>query len=273
MPLTVNGHEITEEQIQQEMGVMRQRYQAYMAQHQAQAKDDELKEWVKESLIERALIEQEAERTIKDVPAADIDAAYKEAQSQFGKLPEEEARLIVTRQLRTQRLVDSIRDKIKQPSDKDVSDFYKQNEQHFVMPEQVHVRHIEKKIPAPDQKDAIYVEALNIHEELKKGASFEDLCDKHSDCPNSDLGYFAKGAMVEEFDDVVFNMKPGEVSDVFLTDFGYHIAKVYDRKDNATVPLEEAKDRIIEQLTMEAQTTALNSFVDELKAKAAIDRS
>ena len=51
--------------------------------------------------------------------------------------------------------------------------------------------------------------------------------------------------MVEEFNDVVFNLGIGQISDIFRTRFGYHIAKVYDRKPAAIPPLTKVRDGIV----------------------------
>ncbi len=65
--------------------------------------------------------------------------------------------------------------------------------------------------------------------ELKKGADFAALAKKHSKCPSGrnggDLGAFARGAMVKEFDAVAFDLPVGELSEPVNTQFGYHILK------------------------------------------------
>jgi len=74
-------------------------------------------------------------------------------------------------------------------------------------------------------------EALGIITELKEkleeGEGFADLAKEHSDCPSGskggDLGEFGRGAMVSEFEEVAFNLKKGEFSDIVETDFGYHL--------------------------------------------------
>ena len=79
----------------------------------------------------------------------------------------------------------------------------------------------------------ILVDTEELCEELKSkivgGADFADLAKEHSSCPSGasggDLGSFGPGQMVPEFDQAVFNLKPGAVSGVVETQFGYHIIK------------------------------------------------
>jgi parvulin-like peptidyl-prolyl isomerase len=79
-----------------------------------------------------------------------------------------------------------------------------------------------------DRKEAKIL-AEQILKDLKRGKDFAELARGHSDGPSGpkggDLGRFTRGQMVPEFDQAVFNLKPGEVSGVVETQFGYHIIK------------------------------------------------
>ncbi|MBA7672333.1 Chaperone SurA [subsurface metagenome] len=77
--------------------------------------------------------------------------------------------------------------------------------------------------------------------------------------------------MVEEFEDVVFNLNVGEISDVFRTRFGFHIARLYDRKPGVVPALEEVRDHIKNELAEQMRAKAIEEFVDELKTRAKIE--
>jgi peptidyl-prolyl cis-trans isomerase C len=77
--------------------------------------------------------------------------------------------------------------------------------------------------------------------------------------------------MVEEFEDVVFNLGVGELSGIFRTRYGFHIAKLNNRKPAALKPLAEARKLITEKLKKEKQGKAIDDFVDRLKNKAKIE--
>ena len=72
-------------------------------------------------------------------------------------------------------------------------------------------------------------QALQIFDEIKKGKKFGTTAREISTCPSrkkdGDLGYFTKGQMVKEFEDVAFNLEIGEISAPVKTQFGYHIIK------------------------------------------------
>ena len=73
-------------------------------------------------------------------------------------------------------------------------------------------------------------EALEIFERLKKGEKFGKLAkevsiDSGSAKKEGNLGYFTKGMMVKQFEEVAFKLQVGEVSEPVKTEFGYHIIK------------------------------------------------
>ena len=94
--------------------------------------------------------------------------------------------------------------------------------------EEVHARHI--LVETEDEAKAIL-------EQLKGGADFAALAKEKSKDPGAadggDLGYFTKDQMVPEFAEVAFKMYPGQVSNPVKTQFGWHIIKVEDKRNQA----------------------------------------
>jgi parvulin-like peptidyl-prolyl isomerase len=85
-----------------------------------------------------------------------------------------------------------------------------------------------------------------LEQRLKSGDNFEILADLESDCKGNggDLGWFPRGVMVEEFDDVVFELSPGQQSPIFETRFGLHIVRVLEKRAPGIQPLSEVYDAI-----------------------------
>jgi parvulin-like peptidyl-prolyl isomerase len=131
------------------------------------------------------------------------------------------------------------------------------------------VKHINEDVSEQQAREAID----QAKAELDAGANFEELADRVSDCPGNggDLGWFGHGKMVDEFEAVVFAMEPGQVSDVFKSVFGFHIAKLHEKKPPTSLPLSEVKDRIAAELKQERENQLVESLVDGLRASAKIE--
>ncbi len=86
-----------------------------------------------------------------------------------------------------------------------------------------------------------------------------------------DLGYFSRGEMPKEFEDVVFNLKVGKISRVIKTGYGYHIFLVEARRRGGRLKFAEVKDRIIAQLRMEKGEVEFNSWIIALREKSRIE--
>jgi parvulin-like peptidyl-prolyl isomerase len=126
--------------------------------------------------------------------------------------------------------------------------------------------------PGPE-RDAAEVNTLmlNLRQQLVDGADFSSLAKQYSDCgDDGDLGYFPRGQMVEAFDEVVFNMEKGGVSDVFVTQFGFHVVKVFDKIPEHLPSFEEMRGDIEKILLDEKKNSKIGEVVDRLREKADI---
>ncbi|XLM22862.1 peptidylprolyl isomerase, partial [Chromobacterium piscinae] len=119
-------------------------------------------------------------------------------------------------------------------SDADVQKYYDQHKADLAG-EQRRASHIllaVDKDAKPEQKAKIKAEAEAILKEVRANPSkFAEIAKAKSQDPGSaekggDLGFFARGVMVKPFDDAVFAMKPGQISDLVETDYGFHIIRL-----------------------------------------------
>jgi peptidyl-prolyl cis-trans isomerase D len=140
-------------------------------------------------------------------------------------------------------------------TDEEIESFYRQNFNRYSIPEQRSARHILIKTSEEDSEDALS-EKLNRAEQVlelaKTGEDFTELAKQFSEGPTGpkggDLGSFSRGRMVKPFDDAVFALNEGEISDIVETQFGFHVIKVEKIEPAHTKPLEEVKDEITFQL-------------------------
>jgi len=143
------------------------------------------------------------------------------------------------------------------PTDKQIQDFYQHNrETMFSYPERVRARHILIAV-APNASPAVRAQARakaeKILAKLKAGADFATLANKDSDDVGTnrhggELGFFVRGQMVKPFEDAAFALKPGQLSGVVATGFGYHIIEVEQVEPARTDPLAKVRQQIIDQI-------------------------
>ena len=158
-----------------------------------------------------------------------------------------------------------------QISPQDIQRAYDDNLQQYSTPEQVRASHILLKTEGKDDA-AVKKQADDLLAKIKAGADFPDLATRFSEDDASktkggDLDFFPKGQMVPEFDKAAFSMKPGEISDVVKTQFGYHIIKVTDKKAASTKPLEEVRAQIEDQSKWERAQAEAQRIADDVATK------
>ncbi|GAB4352607.1 MAG: peptidylprolyl isomerase [Candidatus Abyssubacteria bacterium] len=114
----------------------------------------------------------------------------------------------------------------------ELASYYEEHKREYMEPAQVKLEYVElKKEPSQMDYEDVKIFAQDVLEKARRGADFAELARTYSDDPGSaskggDLGFFGKGRMVDEFEEAAFSMKPGEISDLVKSQFGYHIIKV-----------------------------------------------
>ena len=146
-------------------------------------------------------------------------------------------------------------------TDDEISTYFEDNKDTFAQAEQVEASHI----LVEDEKTAKKVE-----KEIAEGGDFAKLAAEYStDTETADnggsLGYFGKGNMVDEFEDVAFDLDIGKVSDPVKSDYGYHIIKVTGKKEAKEANLEDSKEEIKETLLSERLQEEYPAWLAEVK--------
>jgi peptidyl-prolyl cis-trans isomerase C len=146
-------------------------------------------------------------------------------------------------------------------TEQEVKDYYNKHKADFTTTSQLKASHILVKTEA---------EASNILARLKRGEKFEEIAKKESlDAASAknggDIGYFARGQLVPEFEKAAAGLKVGELSGPVKTPFGYHIIKVTDRKTGPVVEFDKVKDIIYQRLSGERQKEAFDNYIAELR--------
>jgi len=189
-----------------------------------------------------------------------------------GITPEDYHRMLrqdVTVNLASEAKLEEVAD----PEEEEIVRTYKDHPEQMIRPGRVRASHILIRI---DDKDE--VAAQRQVDELLAWAEQEDfagLAKRFSQCPSApgggDLGFFRRGDMVREFEEVAFSAAVGEIAGPVRTQFGLHLIKVLDKEEDTPLTLEEARPKIISFLRNEKGARLLQRWVETLREEATVE--
>lgn len=284
-PILVNGEEVSEGLIQQELQMLRERYSQEMSYTEMDERAAKIESDARENAVERVLLMQKAREEITDLRPEEIDARFLALQEQHGGEEEFNKRFELTGDdvrkirddiadgVRLEKYFEKICAGVERPVEADSRAYYEAHEEQFRTPEQVHAVHIVQH-PSPDLPlERVNADLLNVLERLKKGEDFEMLAKEFSHCDDGqhDLGWFGRGQMVQSFEDVAFSTPTGAFSDIFQTEFGYHILKIYERRPSEIRPYDEVRYDIESYLFDTRKNEAIGAVADAVRAEAKIE--
>jgi len=273
----VNESGITSDQLQKTFLNAISRYDDKTLSSLDQSAIVSLKKNILDQLINYELFYQQAQKEKIKISNDDINLEIDKIKDNFSS-PEEfnealkannitlaQLKEDIKRQLMTNKVLEETKNQVT-ITDEELLEYYNENKESLFEPEQVNARHILVETEE---------EANNLLLQLKEGLTdFAELAKEKSIGPSApsggDLGFFARGQMVKEFEDVAFSLEPGEISDVVQTQFGYHIIKCEEKKEKYSPTFEEAKERINNTLKYQRENEAISTLISKLKEEAAI---
>lgn len=162
-----------------------------------------------------------------------------------------------------------------QVSDEELQKYYNENISRYTSQEERRASHIliasDKSAPAADRAKAKALAESLLAQVRKNPGSFAAVAKEHSNDPGSadkggDLDFFGRGAMVKPFEDAVFAMKVGEISNVVESDFGYHIIELTAVRGGERKPFEAVKGdiqaEVAKQLAQKRYAEAAEQFTN-----------
>ena len=276
-PVTINGEALPQAEVRSYAANMRSEREAggrrLNLEERVALHDEALR-----ILMDRMLMVQEARRLSFTPKDAEIDAVLSQWAQRFDGVAgcragadTPESREEIGRRIMIDKLLDSWRAAARRPRLAELKDYYRIHKQQFYQPETVHASHIVCHFEAATSDD-VRDQIENLRARVSAGEEFGSVAAQHSDCPekHGDLGWFARGVMVDEFDDVVFTAPVGELTPVFRTEFGFHFALVHARKAAGIRPFDEVRPMIEEALWLAKQDQEVGRALAELQAKAVI---
>ncbi len=161
------------------------------------------------------------------------------------------------------------------PSEEELKKFYERNKEFYTQPEKIKVKHILIGVPEEADKttrEKAFTKAKKIRMEILRGAKFEEMAQKYSDDLNSkgkggDLGIIQRGQTIPEFENKVFALKEGQISEPISSPYGYHIVKVEKKIPAKLKTYEEVKKQVEEDYLKEKEREVLSKLLESLKQK------
>ncbi len=284
MPLAINGRRISEREFENELQNIHRE-----SSSREEAGSPELvrlreSEEARERIIRRELLQQAAEEAGFEIPEKEIEREFRNLTRKDGGpkkfavrhgLSRQQLKHMkrrISREFQARRFLADYLEKTPEPDDLEVERSYRDHQDEFTQPEEMRAAHIVKHVKEDREKSAAKAAMEDARRRLDRGEPFADVARICSDCPSDcgDLGWFSRGKMVQEFEDVAFSLGAGEVSGVFETAFGFHIVRVAARRDKKLRPLKDVRDTIMVRLRDQARARCSEELVARLKQRAKI---
>ena len=169
---------------------------------------------------------------------------------------------------------EAIRESVKL-DEQDLRTAYAASIEEFTIPEEVRARHILFRLPPePDEETIAETSsaAQEILREIRNGADFSTLAEENSDdtataTSGGDLGWFRRGRMTPEFEEVAFSLKIDETSDIVQTPFGLHIIRLDGSRPEQVRPFEEVRAQLDQRITFERSEEIADQRAEELRVE------
>jgi peptidyl-prolyl cis-trans isomerase SurA len=268
---------------------------AYMYQNKLDLRNDPqkmaiLREQILEQMLEqKILLVKAAEDTVEideDEVQQNADRHFSNILRQVGSeqnltamynMPLSRIKRFIAKNIREQMLVERVKGQLMMSvtaSRREVENFYKQNSDSLpLVPETAELAHIVRTVrPSQSALDAAKRKADSLYNALNEGADFSALAQAYSQDPGSaanggDLGFTKQGDFVKPFEEAAFALSIMEISEPVLSDFGYHIIQLLDKRGERI----RTRHILIGVQPTNADVAATKAFLNDLKAKIMAD--
>ncbi len=290
MAITINGQELPTEAIEFEYRRLLQFYSQHMPAEALKAETKNLQKKALEQAIGAKLLIDEAEQLDIKVPADRVEKRISDMIDQIGgrevfeqrlaeqKMTEDALRDNMEQGCKVDILVEKVSEEASEPTEEELKAHFEANKEQFVQPERASAQHILIKPESETDEARVAAEAKmeDIRKQLDDGGNFGELAKEHSECPsgkqaNGSLGWFGRGMMVPEFDNAVFSMEVGELSEIIETQFGYHVIYKTGADEGGEASYPESEKQIRDFMRHARRGELISAHVAELREKATVE--
>ncbi|MCX8033945.1 MAG: peptidyl-prolyl cis-trans isomerase [Thermodesulfovibrio sp.] len=240
--LKAGSSKLTKKELQEDLKTLPPQTKAFLASPEGINR-------LKDELVKREVLYEEAKK--KDLAKSE----------EFKRRLEEFKKITLINILLEQELKN-----IQQVTEKDAKDYYEKNKDQFIKPTEVRLSQIVVKTDE---------EAKKVYERVDKGEDFAKIAkelskDEKTKASGGDMGFFKKGQLDPQIENLAFSLRKGQVSPPVNRKDGLYIFKVTDVK-GTPVEFEQIKQQLTEQLKAKKQQDWFNSYIDDLKKKHKVE--
>jgi len=263
MPYLVNGQPVPEAWIREEEERLGQDLRLKAIADEAE-RARQLRTAAQHSAIDRMVVEQAAARDPRPIDPNALEQEV-QRQKQAGNcrtaFDDSFLRQWVERQFRLQRTHTEMVAGAAKPAAQEVEAFYEANRENFRHPELFQAAHIVKHVNRETGAEEARAGIEAALAELERGRPFAEVAERYSDCKGNggDLGQFPAGYMVQEFDDAIRALEPGQRTGIFTTPFGFHIAELRAKVGAGPATFEEVRADIERVLALKNQHRSISA--------------
>lgn len=239
-------------------------------------------------LVEQMILTQEAAKLGITVTDAEIDRSIENVKGRLDMSDEQMNEMLTKQNLTTEQFRNQWRLQILSGklvstlvkgriavTDEEIKDLYKQYYGEIENADEVEIAHILISFDASEEQQALQ-KANKVAELAKSGSNFSKLVSEYSDDTFSKdkegvLGYFKKGELVSELEDVVSVTEVGKTSGPVKTISGFHIIKVLDRKTLDESSVDQYREQLRQEIYKQKVTEELEKYIDGIRENAYIE--
>ncbi len=290
--ILVDGESVTAEEVAEEEANLMQQMSGQVSREQLiQMQDGLLRIRAAGNCINRLILEREAVREGIEVSQFEVDDRLAAIIGQFQSekafydqlqnsgMDKEDFMQDLERRIGVEKLFErNASVKAEDVSEEDIRGFYDNNPDKFQQSERISASHILIKVGEADSAEAKLekrARAEMVLNMVNDGADFAEMARQYSEGPSRDrggnLGTFGRGQMIKEFEDAAFALKPGEISGIVETSFGYHIIKSAEYFEPRVLQYEAVKENIRSYLVSLYKQRKIVEYIDKLRSESNIE--